>query len=82
MKLCLIAILALFLMAPAFAENGAKQPSVEEVTTTANDTIVVLQQQRDTASDQVVQLRLQILKYERELAKARAEIEALKRAVY
>jgi hypothetical protein len=27
-------------------------------------------------------LRLQILKNERELAKARAEIEALKRAVY
>jgi hypothetical protein len=81
MKLCSIAILASSLMAPALTEE-AKPPSVEEITATANDMIVALQQQRNTAFDQVVQTRLQIVKTERELAKARAEIEALKRAVY
>lgn len=80
MKVYLI-VLAISLIMPALAED-AHPPTVEEITTTANDTIAVLQQQRNSALDQAVQLRLQEAKTERDLAKARQEIEALRRAVY
>jgi phage shock protein A len=80
MKFRLI-ILAALLAGPALAED-AHPPTVEEIATTANDTIAALQQQRNAAMDQAVQLRAQMVKTERDLAKARQEIEALRRAAY
>ena len=80
MKFYLI-ILAALLVVPALAED-AHAPTVEEITTTANDTIAALQQQRNAAMDQAVQLRAQMVKTERDLAKARQEIEALRRVAY
>ena len=80
MKFHLI-IFAALLVGPALAED-AHQPTFEEITTTANDEIAALQQQRNSALDQSVQLRTQMVKTERDLAKARQEIEALRRAAY
>jgi hypothetical protein len=79
MKFCSIAVIIILLVGPALSQNP---PTVEEITTTANDTIAVLQQQRNSALDQAVQLRAQMVKTERDLAKARQEIEALRRAAY
>lgn len=74
-------VVAALLAGPALAED-VHPPTVEEITTTANDTIAALQQQRNAAMDQTVQLRTQMFKTERDLAKAREEIEALRKAVY
>lgn len=76
-----IALIALSPIGPALAED-AHPPTVEDITTTANDTIAALQQQRNSALDQAVQLRGQIVKTQRELDKARQEIESLRRAAY
>lgn len=81
MKVCLIVTGVLLFAWPAIAED-AHPPTVEDVTTTANDTIAALQQQRNSALDQSVQLRTQMAKTERDLAKARQEIEALRKAAY
>ena len=76
-----IVLIAFSPIGTALAED-AHPPTVEEITTTANDTIAALQQQRNAAMDQAVQLRAQMSKTERDLAKARQEIEALRRAAY
>ena len=79
MKFHLIILAALLFAGSALAED-AHPPTVEEITATANDTIAALQQQRNSALDQFVQLRTQMVKTERDLVKARQEIEALRRA--
>jgi hypothetical protein len=76
-----LSILAALLVGPALAED-AHAPTVEDIVTTANDTIAAVRQQRDSALDQAVQLRTQMVKTERDLAKARQEIEAFRRAAY
>jgi hypothetical protein len=74
-----IIIFAVFLASAAFAQEA---PTVEGVTTQANDTIAVVREQRDRAEDQEAQAKIALAKVRRELAAAQTEIAALKAAVY
>jgi hypothetical protein len=62
--------------------TASAQEAPQDTLARADYMIAQLQQQRNEANDQIVLTRLRADKAERELAKAREVIEALKKAVY